>query len=269
MKIKIIAVLVTIVGILGLTGCAPKETTLSGQMFIVTQGADNVKLGDVAILLIEKSQVTDFLQKKQSTIDSEIESQQEELTKAEEQVTAAFKNGENAKKNYISFTENSPYEKDPDYIKVKSHLATVSRLEDSFQQQYDSLDAKVTSATSDGSSDMDTFNALLTQRNSAQQSLDIEKNMVISLQAKLYDIQIRAEEEANQMLEAAQAGVTNAESDAATAKAALEKMPTPEDYFGDFLPVVFQKTISDSDGKYSFVYPPDKSFALFALRTTA
>ena len=58
--------------LVALTGCKPKETTLSGQMFIVTQDAENIKFGEVEILLIEKSQVADLLQKKQTAIASAI-----------------------------------------------------------------------------------------------------------------------------------------------------------------------------------------------------
>jgi hypothetical protein len=77
--VKIIIALIAIAGMLGLAGCKPKQTTLAGQVFIVTQGADNVKLGDADILLIEKSNVTDFLHKKQSAIEAEKESRLLEL----------------------------------------------------------------------------------------------------------------------------------------------------------------------------------------------
>jgi hypothetical protein len=46
--------------VFAVAGCKPKETTLSGQVFIVTKGAENFKLGDVVIFLIEKSQVRGY-----------------------------------------------------------------------------------------------------------------------------------------------------------------------------------------------------------------
>ena len=64
MKLKIIAILVAIVGTLGLDGCKPRETTATGHIFTVTRGAENIKLGAVEVLLIEKSEVSNFLQKK-------------------------------------------------------------------------------------------------------------------------------------------------------------------------------------------------------------
>ena len=63
MKTKIAIALVAIVGMLGLAGCKPKEISVSGQMFVVTKGAENVKLGDVEVLLLQRSQATDFLKK--------------------------------------------------------------------------------------------------------------------------------------------------------------------------------------------------------------
>ena len=67
--------------VFAVAGCKPKETTLSGQVFIVTKGAENFKLGDVEVLLIEKSQVTNYLQKKQPAIESKMTLAQEELEK--------------------------------------------------------------------------------------------------------------------------------------------------------------------------------------------
>jgi hypothetical protein len=70
--------------VFAVAGCKPKETTLSGQVFIVTKGAENFKLGDVEVLLIEKSQVTNYLQKKQPAIESKLTLAQEELQKIKE-----------------------------------------------------------------------------------------------------------------------------------------------------------------------------------------
>ncbi len=74
MKLKIVVALFAIAVVFGMTGCKPKEITLTGQAFIVTQGAENVKLGDVEILLIDKSQTANFLQNKLPAIKSETSS---------------------------------------------------------------------------------------------------------------------------------------------------------------------------------------------------
>jgi len=85
-KIKSLPILI-FTALVALTGCKPKETTLSGQMFIVTQGGENIKLGDVKIILVEKTQVAGFLQMKAPVIKSELTARKEEYyaAKAEAQ----------------------------------------------------------------------------------------------------------------------------------------------------------------------------------------
>jgi hypothetical protein len=242
--IYIFAVLVT------LTGCKPNETLLTGQMFIVTQGAENVKLGDVEILLIEKSQVTVFLQKKQYVIDAEIASRQQDLTDAKDEINKA-------QTNYVSFLQKKPYQTNENYVKIGSQLAVILKLKNTFQRQYDALDINAKSAESDASYDVDKYNTLLNQRTSVQQSLDIENKVAASLQEKLDDIKSSAEAEKNNILNSAVSRAANAETK-------LKNYPTAEDCLSDFLPAVIKKTISDSDGKFSFSYPHNKSFAIFA-----
>ena len=90
MKIKIVIAFITIVGMFGLAGCKPKTTTLNGQVFIVTQGGDNIKLGDVQIQLIEKAQVAAYLAKKQPIVDTEIAFAQQEFDVAKENSKEAY-----------------------------------------------------------------------------------------------------------------------------------------------------------------------------------
>lgn len=150
--------LAIIIAIIGLAGCKPKTTTLTGQVFIVTRGSENVKLGDVEIFLIEKPEVTRFLQKKQLAIESKIRILQQELAAAKDDV----KNAQQVETNLSN----------EDLYAVQSHLRTAISNCDNF--------------------------------------------------------------------------------------------PTIEDYFEGFLPETGQKTFSDADGKFSFVYPQGKSFEIFA-----
>ncbi|HLX94546.1 MAG TPA: hypothetical protein VKU37_02255 [Verrucomicrobiae bacterium] len=48
--------------IVSLTGCKPRQTSMTGQVFIVTAGGENVKLGGIRVLLIEKQKATNALQ---------------------------------------------------------------------------------------------------------------------------------------------------------------------------------------------------------------
>ena len=163
MKTKMAVALIIIVATLGLTGCKPKTTTLTGQVFVVTQGGDNIKLGDVKILLIEKAQVAAYLAKKEPSVDAEIASAQQELNVAKE----------NSKEAYITHKTNPQ--------------------DQAIEQAWFAAD--------------DNLKVVLKKLNNAQGA---------------------------------------------------------EIYFSDFLPDSIQKTVSDADGKFSFVYLRDKPLAIYA-----
>jgi hypothetical protein len=44
----------------------------------------------------------------------------------------------------------------------------------------------------------------------------------------------------------------------------LETFPSVDAYFAGFSPVVFKKTATDADGRFSFTYPHDKPRVIFA-----
>jgi hypothetical protein len=50
-----------------------------------------------------------------------------------------------------------------------------------------------------------------------------------------------------------------------SAKEDFEHFPTAIDCIVDFEPYALQKTLTDSDGRFSFVYPQDKTLAIFAF----
>ena len=64
--------------LLSFVGCKPKETTLTGQAFVVTRGGENIKLGLVEVMLIEKESVKVFIQTEQPGIDAVIAARQHE-----------------------------------------------------------------------------------------------------------------------------------------------------------------------------------------------
>jgi hypothetical protein len=78
-----------------------RRTTVAGQVFIVTRGAENVKLGAVEVLLIERAQVTDFLQKREAVVESRVALRRQELAEAEE-------SAQKAKADYDLFTRTKP-----------------------------------------------------------------------------------------------------------------------------------------------------------------
>jgi hypothetical protein len=207
-KIKFFPILI-LTALVALVGCKPKETTLSGQMFIVTQGADNVKLGDVEILLVEKSQVADFLQKKQTTIEKEI-------TDRKRAVEVAEKEAETAQINYESFLANKPYLTNDDYVKMMGDNG-------SLLQKYNDLNDKLRSlpATSE-------------EFEKAEKQMAQIQSDVDSLMEKMMRFQNSAKEANARILQTA----TN---NLATAKSKLENSPTAEDYFEGFSPTIAEK----------------------------
>lgn len=65
MMSKIFSTVIAFTGIIALSGCKPKEATITGQVFIATAGGMSIRLGAVEVQLIEKQQAIDFIQKKQ------------------------------------------------------------------------------------------------------------------------------------------------------------------------------------------------------------
>ncbi|MGA3145203.1 MAG: hypothetical protein ABSF10_19555 [Verrucomicrobiota bacterium] len=252
-KIFFLAVLVATTGIIGLVGCKPKATTVSGQVFIVTKGAENFKLGDVEILLVEKSQVTDFLQKKQPAIDLEMASKRQELTNAEQQVATALGKADKAQAYFDWFTANKSYKTNTEYIKASSEW-------DNLFKQYvrqTNYVARLVQNTNYDENTINTLKAAVKKRKEMVEQLN-------SLSDQKKAIKTAAIASETEKIEVVKSSVTEANSHVATVKTNLENSPTVADYLEDFLPVVVQKTLSDSDGKFSFTYPRDKMLAIFA-----
>ena len=142
MKTKAIIALIAIVGTFGLAGCKPKTTTLTGQVFIVTQGGDNIKLGDVQILLIEKAQVAAFLAKRQPIVDAEIASAQQEFNLAKENsknAYAAYKanedlknSGDDSQRNMVEALEQKWFAVDDNLKAVMKKLNDAQGVENYF-----------------------------------------------------------------------------------------------------------------------------------------
>lgn len=164
MKLKCL-ILVAIVGVIGLAGCKPKETTIPGQVFIATQGRENIRLGAVEVLLIERQQVTNCLQKRQAVISDKIklatraglEARQRDTANAESQVKtcqinvtdavqnveAAQKQLDQAKAKYDQFMAAQPLLTNAVYVKLKKDLAFRTGLIPIQQQTVQFLEEEV------------------------------------------------------------------------------------------------------------------------------
>src|SRR5208282_115930 len=151
-------ILVAIVGVIGLAGCKPKETTIAGQVFIATSGRENIRLGAVEVLLIERQQVTNYLQKRQAmiasanlearqndTADAEfaLKAWQNKTTNAVQNVEAAQKQFDPVKKEYDQFMATQPLLTNAVYVKLKKDLAFRTGLIPSKQQTINFGEAEV------------------------------------------------------------------------------------------------------------------------------
>jgi hypothetical protein len=253
--------------VFALAGCKPKETTLSGQVFIVTKGAENFKLGDVEVFLMEKSQVTDYLQNKQPAIDSEMASKRQAITNAEQEVAIAQTNENKAQVHFDWFTENKPYKTNADYFKADSEWTNLFKQyvrQTNYVNQLVAYADKLSKATSP-----DEVNLFLSASDTCMAAIKKREEMaekLNSLKDQMRPIKTAALDAERDKLEIAKSSLAKANSDADAARIILNNSPTVADYFENFSPTDLngvKKTISDSDGKFSFSYPINKPFTIF------
>jgi hypothetical protein len=254
MNTKIIIALVAIVGIFGLTGCKPKTTTLTGQVFIATRGGDNVKFGDVEILLIEKSQVTDFLEKRQPIIGSEIASRQQALSVAEE-------DAQKAQLAFDSFLKHGRPTTNSDLIEILKQSDAVKKEVYAANKQIDAVSGQIDALEANPQAWNPAWNTRTDALFNEQDAL-LKKDQSYVDELKLLSLKFdavvaRLDAEETNKLNSAKLCVVSAEQK-------LEYSPTSGDYLSDFLPVAAQRTISDADGKFSLVYPHGQTFTIYA-----
>jgi hypothetical protein len=250
----------TILFSLCLCGCKPKETALSGQVFIVTRDSQNIKLGLVEVQLLQKQSVVNFLLKRQAEIDSEIKSRNNEHAKAKLDLDGAQKD----------FNTVDP---SLDYQDLKS--------------KYDALTSQVASYTKESLSQGDELEA-------ARQDFLEAKNELETANESLHEYYSEvALQKSRTMGDLARANVKWTEENAPAADAAasealqlsdeldkikpfVEKLesakqqvegllhPSIKTYFVGFSPVVIQKSVTDADGKFSLKFAQGNDFTLFA-----
>ena len=225
-----------------------RQSAVTGQIFIVTQGGDNVKLGAVEVLVIEKPQVTDFLQNKWPAIDLVITSRQQALAAAKE-------DAQKAQAAFDWFLTNGRPAPNADFVRITAQIDGIHKQEWALNQQFNSLDAQYGLAKrGDNSARAD---ALLDEEEAITKRMRQMNAEAALLLEKGRDALRRADAEETNKLEVAKSRVV-------TAEACLENSPTAEDYLADFSPVVFEKTLTDADGKFSLEYPRNKAHTIFA-----
>lgn len=171
MKLKSL-ILVVIVGVIGLAGCKPKETTITGQVFIAASGGISFRLGAVEVLLIERQQVTNYLQKRRvvisdkikaatqamlearqrdmADIESQVKTCQINVSNEEQKVEEAQKQFDPVKKEYDQFMATQPLLTNAVYVKVKKDLTFRTGLIPSQQQAIKDMEKNVQQSSRPG-----------------------------------------------------------------------------------------------------------------------
>jgi len=266
MKNKIIIAFVVISEIFGLVGCKPKETTVTvtGEVFIVTRGAENIKLGLVEVQLIPKQQVSAFLKIKTPMIQAEILSCQKEcVTKGEEALKAT--------RNLALFVADGPLTK-PEYFSMKNEYDHL--IQERFQLAHN-LDLRVNQLGTEVNAMNEEYNkGKLGEGLATYEKITSGKTNCEEIQNEITNNMLSASE-LKMKLDKIEADANSAEGDLEQknkeaqlrldkAKTMLSEYPTGESYFADFSPLIIQKELTDADGKFSLTYPRDSDLTFFA-----
>lgn len=259
---------------IGLLGCKPKETNLTGQVFIATAGGTSFRLGAVEILLIEKQQVTDFLNKEQAAIDLKTQSQKEQLVAAKKTVEKTKIEADNAQKEFDSFVQSKSWQTNDDYTNAEAELVQGSNGIAAWDKQMDILKSQNLSAAYPrpqpgweefyfraSLQNNPTFKSRWDAANKSRQ-LFVDKDELANLE--MSKIEKAAMSVANEQLATRRFPFFNAQSSLETIQASLNNTPTAETYLADFSPIVVEKAVTDADGNFLISYPQNKKFTIFA-----
>jgi hypothetical protein len=261
-----------------------RKTAMSGQVFIVTQGRDNIKLGAVEVVLIEKQQVIDFLRKRQSAIDAQIKTRQQELANARQGIETAKAKAQSATSALDSAIAAVPTS--TEYLQIQGQKDALASQDVNLEQQEERLRSRLLSLGVSGNVEraqnepalivdrggfFPTYVkgqavAIFDQFTAVQKALSDHHESEQEFESQLRTIQNRVDYEERPKVTAAENAITEAESHAVQLQVALGRFPTADDYFsGLFAAVsVAQTTLTDADGKFSMACPRGKAFTLFA-----
>ena len=123
--------LMIFVASLALAGCKPKQTSVTGQVFIAPMGGVNLKLGGVEVQLLEKEQVTEYLNGTRPLVQSnralcrrELEAAQADLQKAQDE--------------YNLLLANRPHEMKAEFVETKANLDRINQEIETLSKGIDS-----------------------------------------------------------------------------------------------------------------------------------
>jgi hypothetical protein len=254
------------------TGCSPKPT--KGQVFIVTRGAENIKLGLVDVLVFDEQGVATFLEKKTPAVESEVSSRTENLRNAErklqeaQQALDAFqKTNEAFQPAFLEqkrqFTKLKGEIRELDYGPTESRLAIMKRLDD-LQQSGRSRSLDEAAAQLERALKLkEELDAIDRRETENSPVLKEKKAQYAELEIKVTAVSGPSEKQVAELSNRVSSGKAAYES----ASSAAAHFPTLESYLSDPLPAPRTKTVTDADGKFELKLPRKGKFAVFARAT--
>lgn len=236
--------------IFGIAGCKPKEASLSGQIFVVTRNAENIKMGDIEVSLLEKEPVVNFFEKRSLELNKVLEIKQTAVTNAERSFEFASQNLKNDRESLNSLNKAEVYRTNAIYVELnqkweslfKSYLIQSNKVQELYALQSFQVD--------------DVFSAAVKKKQEIALELD-------SISAEVEKIKIDATKAAVQKLAASTHEYSDAKLILDAASRDLESYPDITDYLRGFSPVAYKKVRSDADGKFLLKYSGDKAFTIF------
>ena len=249
-----------------LLGCKPSaskpiDITTTGQIFIVTKGAENVKLGGVQVLLIEKQQVADFLRERKLPIDAEIKARQKAVEDAAAALATANSNLDASRLHRDWVLALLPTA--DQFVATNEQIAAMGRQADFLDHSSDSLVRRINALQLPRA---DPYRQALENTLRKEESqIDRLNKAFESLTTQVAENRRRADAEESAKLSAAGDAVTTAEAAKAVLTLSLLQFPSTGDYMDGFAPSFFKKTVTDADGRFSITYPCGKAFTLYAM----
>ncbi len=265
---NIIRLLATGLTACSMLGCGQKN--IKGQVFIVTTGAENIKLGLVEVLVLDEQSVAVFLKKKKPAVEQEVSLRADNLRKAEHELQVAQHELEEFQKTDEAFQpafvelkiqyaalereirelENGPTE---------SILAIMKQTHDVEAQRADSLDA--------AGEKLMKLQALSSQLAAIDQQEKENAPEIARKRMRFAELwkQITAvSASSDKKLQALSDRVAACSAAFNQCRTAMESFPNLQFYFSDPLPTPYQKTLTDADGRFEIKLPRMKRFAVFA-----
>jgi hypothetical protein len=193
MKLPRFVIFAGLVLLLTAINCGPRRGQLKGEVFIVTKGGENIKLGLVEVTIISETEINAAIEKKKAAVDPKLVELRSEYDKATAEYNSIHQTYQRAKGNYDK----------------SSQRAMDAIISDNYEQ--------------------------------AAKTRDYWSGEQMRL--------LRPDQEA--------------ESKQSQAKWRLDHFPTAE-YFFESLPQAFGKTITNSNGEFTFELPVVGKFALAA-----